>query len=148
MKKLIFILLMLSMLAVGQQHMMSVLASQSLWDYEGTMTVGFNSETFESNTYDYYGYNSGNYGSMSPTNPQVSGYSEAQIIVFVVGTDSNEDTCGVLSVSNLDSITPVKVCNVIEIDGVEFTGFPFFGGISINSNPFPASGETCTIKMK
>ena len=55
MKKLLLILFMLPILAMGQHHMMSTLASQPSgdWDYEGTMTVGTGSIE---GIIDIYGY--------------------------------------------------------------------------------------------
>lgn len=148
MKKLIFILFMLPMLAVCQQHGMFALASQesSEWNYEGIMTVGDGSYVDGGITYNIFGYSLGDHGSMNPTNPQVSGFPESTTIVCTYYDDGGGMVYE-LAVFNFSSGINSS-CNTIEIDGVEFSGFETNTYIYIESNPFPATGQTCTIKMK
>ena len=129
---------MLPILAMGQHHMMSTLASQPSgdWDYEGTMTVGTGSIE---GIIDIYGYSvSYSCGSMSPTSPQVTGEAVTEEIFYYLFSGTHY-----LAVS----ADGANTCTTIEIDGVEFTGF-VDGLLTVESNPFPASGETCTIKLK
>lgn len=107
----------------------------SSWDYEGEMIVGY---------YDYFGYdmygfsNQLSMGSMSPSSPQVTDFNVVDQIYFISGMDT-------LAVQDSSG---KKACNTIEIDGVEFTGFDSDGFLTIISNPFPGTGQTCTIKLK
>ena len=142
MKRLVLILFMLPMLAFGQHHMMSVLASQPSgdWDYEGTMTVGYGQIA---GVIDIYGYSvSYSCGSMSPTSPQVTGEAVTEEIFYYYFNSTHT-----LVVGYEDEGTGYNTCTTIEIDGVEFTGF-VDGELTVESNPFPASGKTCTIKLK
>ena len=142
MRKLAFILFMLPMLAFGQHYMMSVLASQPSgdWDYEGTMTVGYGQIA---GVIDIYGYSTQHsIGSMNPTNPQVSGFEITEEIYYFYYNSTHN-----LVVGYNDDGPGYNTCTTIEIDGVEFTGF-VNGLLTVESNPFPATGQTCIIKMK
>lgn len=101
------------------------------WLYEGIMTVGsFYGVMFG------YSTNYGGFGSMSPANPQITGFNEMAWCAF--------DDVGNLIVKD-NSTNPV--CNFIEIDGIEYensTSTIDVGGV----NPFPSPGNTCTIKMR
>jgi hypothetical protein len=103
----------------------------SSWDYEGVMTVGTDEYEME------VGWNNFNnsYGSISPISPQVSGFNECMLIRFGAGYIFVHDSY-------------YKCCNTIEINGIEFTGFDVNGMIGGMNNPFPAVGQTCTIKLK
>ena len=130
MKRLVLILFMLPMLAFGQHHMMSVLASQSDWDYVGVMTVG--------SMAGYYGWDDDfvNIGSINPSSPQVAGYNVTISIIWHNGE------------LNIFDSGYEKSCDTVEINGVELTGFDQYGILSVESNPFPAAGQNCTIKLK
>ena len=104
------------------------------WDYSGTLTVGY-LEWYGS---DYYGWISSVYGSINPATIQVSGFSATTGVYY-------NDTAGELHVEDNSG---KKSCNTIEIDGVSYSGFNSNGILAVGSNPFPAEGETCTIKLK
>lgn len=149
MKKLIFILFMLPMLAVCQQHMMFVLASQesSEWKYEGTLTVGhdYYYSSVELGWVHEYGWNDSNYGSISPEYPQIPGFAVATMIMVEM---YNIDDVWYYKLWAMNTSVTEVICNTIEIDGVEYTGFNETGELMIDENPFPATGQTCTIKLK
>lgn len=120
------------------------------WDYEGTMTVGTRSYEEGGITHYEVGYGlATETGSMNPTNPQVSEFLEA-VIIHCTYYQSGGIIIYELGVSAWDSGLSgiVAACNTIEIDGVEYTGFDEYGKLAISSNPFPAPGQTCTIKLK
>ncbi len=148
MKKLIFILLMFPMLAIGQHHMMSILSSQKKPIYEGVMTVGEYSWEYNSITYFFRGYSiyEPPTGEMNPAQPKIVGFPEA-LQIGLTYYEYESDWYYRLSVANYSG-GQQKACNSIEIDGVEYTGFGASGEISIDENPFPGNGETCTIKLK
>lgn len=108
---------------------------ESEWDYEGIMTVGEN-EFFP--TFFIYGWVLGQQGDLNPSNPIVTGYNEITAISANIAN-------GFMSVYD-ENYT--RACNTIEINGVEYTGFDAYGDTDITRNPFPAAGETCTIKIK
>lgn len=136
MEKLIFIFLFLPVFAIAQIPSVGVFLPIKKevvldWDYEGVLTVGLAYSA-------YVGYWDGNPGSVSPSPIIVDGYNETRYIIYATGTNE-------LIVTDASF---VKSCNTIEIDGVEFTGFDSSGYLSLATNPFPAVGETCTIKLK
>lgn len=95
----------------------------SSWEYEGTMTVG--------SWYNYwFGWLPGmSIGSMNPTPVSVGGLSLSYL------RWSNNS----LQLGNAPSSV------TCEINGTEYV---VNGGSLSTSNPFPAAGQTCTIKIK
>jgi len=103
-----------------------------IWDYEGVMTVGFQAPTI-------YGYGDGSpyfvpkVGNITPELKYSVGRN--YYVVFQNGS--------IIKVS--------EECNYLYINGVCYIPTNFSNGESylINgTNPFPAVGETCTIKIK
>lgn len=108
----------------------------SEWDYEGTMTVG----TDEGIKYGYID-DPGSlvyFGSMSVEYPY---------------DDSNESKLIFYDVSEPFLKVSGEI-EKIEIGGIEYDGFTYYSGVNqsniegLSSNPFPAVGNTVTIKIK
>lgn len=103
---------------------------KEVWDYEGTMTVGEDGE-FKT------GFNM--YGGVVEFGTLVPEYLPTQCSLFFTTEEMS-----ILIHGNID---------ILKIDDIEITGFTFSNISSLSmynllSNPFPAVGETCSIKIK
>jgi hypothetical protein len=131
------------MISIGNKMMMP---KSSAWDYKGTLTVGYDSGSDDFGAWESWGWADGFYGSISPTNPQVSGFNVTNGILYQESTDGGTTSKTLYVASTYFGMA--KSCNTIEIDGVEFTGFDSMGSLSVSANPFPAAGNTSSIKLR
>jgi len=99
------------------------------WQYTGALTVG----TWNEGEFVYYGY------------------SEYQIVGSIVPNDSFDEVSwqgGYVALINGDLVPPITITEIY-INGYTFV--PYYDGdwyAVAEINPFPAVGETCTVKLK
>jgi SPP1 family predicted phage head-tail adaptor len=104
-----------------------------IWDYTGVLTVG-------SPDNDRFGFDSGNYDIFGSITPEyLWAYNGFKYIVYIQGVISCTGEIGKIKIDN-----EVFIATDI-LDGL--TSFTEEKGNPI-INPFPAVGETCTIKIK
>jgi hypothetical protein len=108
------------------------------WNYEGVMTVGYEFD----GDYSYYGYITDRLGSLIP-----SLAIEGEIDLVYVPDGMYVPEGGVLFISPFSNLEEVQIDGVSYLPPYDVMDNPNFQ-IYPGSNPFPAVGETCDIKLK
>ena len=117
------------------------------WDYEGILTVGSLDLAAFGLTGLMYGWADGN-GFQAFGNFTIENWGSH---LFWGGTDVPEQFQNVLDAIHIGNNVTDRLLDIIEINGVLFQNGILEGGIkfkNVLTNPFPAVGKTCTIKIK
>lgn len=130
-----------------------LLIPTSDWDYIGTMTVGYKYTLAEWGEVIQYGWANDIYlsfGSITPSLPIISGFSAYTTRIYWEWYDDYSSPGNLTIRLFVQSVSggSAKSASAVEIDGVLFTGFNSSGYIDLSSNPFPAEGQPCVIKLK